>query len=76
MKAPENYPWTDRKPDCPPLNYDRTACIADGSREKLIETWDDVRHAFEDIHKRPSYRYEWHQRIARRVVLGTRLERK
>ena len=40
------------------------------SREKPVKSWDDVRHAFDVILKRPLAGFEWHKSLAPRYIDG------
>jgi hypothetical protein len=40
------------------------------SRKKPIKSWDDVRHAFGDILKRPVNGFGWHKEIVGRYISG------
>src|SRR5437879_5699865 len=38
--------------------------------DKRLESWDDVRHAFDDLLKSPVDRFAWHRRILKRYKDG------
>jgi hypothetical protein len=41
------------------------------SRKETIKSWDDVRHAFDDILKCPLNRFGWHKFLAPRYIDGS-----
>ena len=40
------------------------------SREKTVKSWDDIRHAFDNILQQTTNRYAWHDRIIDRYING------